>query len=147
MGMLHCCADSQICTVHKIVSFDKSPREGRDDTSNPDTLEGNFYYVPTSNPKTGRLEVNTLPRKGFNPVQTNEAGLQHDYVHYRKPHLLDAPVDKQTRDDQDRLLEVNHDAFAEDERQIGTTPSLKCHRHWQTPANCQETLCSGSPAM
>ena len=47
-------------------------------------------------------------------------------VDLRKPSLLDAPVNKQTRDDQDRLLEVNYDAFAEDKGQIGTTPSLKC---------------------
>ena len=47
-------------------------------------------------------------------------------VHYRKPSWLDAPIDKQTRHDLERLLEVNHDAFAEDERQIGTTPSLRC---------------------
>ena len=46
-------------------------------------------------------------------------------VHYRKPSLLDAPVDKQTKHDLERLLEGNHDAFAEDEREIGTTPLIK----------------------
>ena len=74
----------------------------------------------------GRLEVNTLPRKDFYPVKVNEAGPQHNYEHYRKPILPNALVDKQTTDDLNRLLEVNHDAFADDERQIGTTPSLKC---------------------
>ena len=126
MGMLCSCEDSQICTIHKIVSFTKNPREGRDDRPDPDTSEGNFYCVPTRNPKTGRLEVNILPRKDFYPVQVNETGPKHDYMHYRKPSLLDALVNKQTRDDLDRLLEVNHDAFADDERQIGTTLSLKC---------------------
>ena len=125
MGMLRSCEDSQICTIHKIVSFARNPREGRDDTSDPNTTEGNFYYVPTRNPKTGRLEVNTLPRKDFYPVQVNETGPQHNYMHYRKPSLLDAPVDKQTRDDIERLLEVTHDAFADDERQIGTTLFFK----------------------
>ena len=52
--------------------------------------------------------MNTLPREDFYPVQVNETGPQHDYVHYRKPSLLDALVDKQTRDDLNRLLEVNH---------------------------------------
>ena len=126
MDMLCSCAESQICTIHKIVSFNRNPKEGRDDTSNPETVEGNFYYVPTRNHKTVRLEVNTLPRKDLYSVQVNEAGPQHDFIHYRKSSLLDAPVNKQTRDDLDGLLEVNHDAFAEDERQIGTTPSLKC---------------------
>ena len=46
-------------------------------------------------------------------------------MHYRKPGLLDVPVNKQTRDDLNRLLGVNHDAFAEDERQIGTIPLIK----------------------
>ena len=92
----------------------------------PDTLEENFYYIPTGNPKTGRLEVNTLPRKDFYSVQVNETGPQHDCVHCRKPSLLNAPVNKQTTADLNRLLEVNYDAFADDGSQIGTIPSLKC---------------------
>ena len=32
---------------------------------------------------------------------------------------------KQTMHDLERILEENHDAFAEDERQIGTTPLIK----------------------
>ena len=120
MGMLHSCEDSQIYTIHKIVMFDKSPRKGRDGRSDPV-----LYHVPTRNPRMSRLEVNTLPKKDFYPVQINEIGLQHNYVHYRKPSLLDAPVNKQTRHDLERLLEENHDAFAEDERQIGTTPLIK----------------------
>ena len=105
----------------------KNPKEGRDDTSDPDATVGNFYYVPTRNPKMGTLEVNTLPRKDFQPVQVNEVGPQHDFVHYRKPSLLDAPVNKQTKHDLERLLEVNHDAFAEDNRQIRTTPHQDVH--------------------
>ena len=65
MGMLQSCEDGQICSIYKIVSFEKYPKEGRDDTPDPDTTKGNLYYVSTSNPKTGRLEVNTLPRKDF----------------------------------------------------------------------------------
>ena len=122
IGMFHSCEDSQICTIYEIVSFAKNPKEGRDDTSYPDVTERNFYYVPTRNPKMGRLKVNTLPRKDFYPVQVNEAGPQHDHVHYRKPSLLDAPINKQTRHDLERLLDMNHDAFAKDERQIGTSP-------------------------
>ena len=109
--MLCTCEDSQICTIHETVSFVKNSKVGRDDTSDPDATEGNFYYVPTRNPKTGRLEVNTLPRKDFHPVQVNEVGPQHDFVHYRKPNLLDSPVNKQTKNDLERLLEMNHDAF------------------------------------
>ena len=58
-------------------------------------------------------------------MQINEIGAQHNHVHCRKPGLLDAPVDKKTKHDLERLLEENHDAFTEDERQIGTTPHIK----------------------
>ena len=123
--MLHSCEDSQICTVHKIVMFHRNPRKGRDGG-----FDQVLYHVPTGNPNMGRLEVNTLPKKDFYPVQINEIGPQHNHVHYRKPSLLDAPVDKKTKHDLERLLEENHDAFTEDERQIGTTPLIKnVHRH------------------
>ena len=75
MGMLHSCEDSQICTLHEIVMFSQNLREGRDGKSDPDPTKGN--------PRTGRLNVNTLPKKDFSPVQINEVGPQHDYVHYR----------------------------------------------------------------
>ena len=58
---------------------------------------------PTKNPKMGRLEVNTLPEKDFYPIQVNEAGPQHDYMHYRTPSLLDALVNEQTRYNLNRL--------------------------------------------
>ena len=64
----------------------------RDGKSDADPTKGNLYYVPTRNPRTGRLEVNTIPKKDFYPVQINEVGPQHNYVYYRKPSLLDAPV-------------------------------------------------------
>ena len=99
MGIVCSCEDSQTCTIHKIVSFAKNTKEGRDDTSDPDAAEGNFYYVPTRNPKMGRLVVNTLSRKDFYPVQVNEVGPQHNFVHYRNPSLLDAPVNKQAKHD------------------------------------------------
>ena len=69
--------------------------------------------------------MNALLGKDFHPVQVNEVGLPHAFVHYRKPSLLDAPVNKQTKNDLERLLEVNHDAFTQDERQIGTTHLIK----------------------
>ena len=68
MGMLHSCEDSQICTMHRIVTFDRNPRKGRDIKSDPDPTKGNLHYVPTRNPRIGRFEVNTLPKKDFYPV-------------------------------------------------------------------------------
>ena len=46
-------------------------------------------------------------------------------MHYKKPSLLDTPVNKQAKHDLERLLEEKHDAFAEDERQIGKSPLIK----------------------
>ena len=87
------CEDSQICTTHEIVMFGKNPRKGRDGKPDPDPKKGNLYYVPKRNPRMGRLEVNTLPKKDFYPVQINEIDPQCNYVHYRKPRLLDVLVE------------------------------------------------------
>ena len=118
--MLHSCEDNQICTFYVIVAFDKDPRKGREGKSDLD-----LYHVPTRNPRMGRLEVNTLPKKDFYPVQITGVGPQHDYMHYRKPSLLDSPINKQTSLDLERLLEENHDVFVEDERQSGTSSLIK----------------------
>ena len=85
MGMFHSYEGSKICTMHEIVTFDRNARKWRDVKSNPDPTKGNLYYVPTRNPRMGRLEVNTLPKKDFYSVQIKEVGPQHNYVHYRKP--------------------------------------------------------------
>ena len=74
--MLQSCEGSQICTIHKIVMFDQNPKEGKDGTSDPNPTKGNLYYVPTRNPRTGRLEVNTHPKMDFYLVSINEVGPQ-----------------------------------------------------------------------
>ena len=126
MWMLLSCEDSQICTIHKIVTFDKNARKGRDGKPDPVLLS-----CPTRNPRMGRLEVNTLPKKDFYPVQMYEVGPQHDYVHYRKQCLLDALVNKQTRHDLERLLEENHDPFAEVwEADWNHSSHKNVHQHW-----------------
>ena len=84
MCMLHSCEDIEICTIHEIVSFSRNPMVGKNESSNPDGAEESFYYVPTRNPKTGRMEMDMLPRKDFYPTGVNEVGPQHDFVHYRK---------------------------------------------------------------
>ena len=62
-------------------------------------------------------------KKDFSPViHINELGPQQDFVNYNKPALQDAPIDKWTKAGLDKLLDKNKDTFAEDERQIGTTP-------------------------
>ena len=63
--------------------------------------------------------------KKISPVtKISEIGPQ-DSVSYKKPVLLDAPTDRQTKLDLNKLLNVNKDAFAEDEIQIGITPIIQ----------------------
>ena len=89
-------------------------------------VEKSLYHIPTRNKKTGKIEVNTLLKKDISPVtHINELGPQQDFVNYNKPALQDAPIDKQTKADLDKLLDNNKGAFAEDERQIGTTPLIE----------------------
>ena len=65
-------------------------------------------------------------KKDLSPVtHINESGPQQDFVSYSKPILQDAPIDKQTKVDLDKLLDNNKEVFAEDERQIGTMPLIK----------------------
>ena len=83
-----------------------------------------MYHIPIRNEKTSKIEVKTLLKKGeYFPV-INEIGPQQDFVKYKKPELQDAPIDTQIKIDLEKLLEANKDSFAEDERQIGTTPLL-----------------------
>ena len=64
--------------------------------------------------------------KDLSPItHINELGPQQDFVNYNKPALQDGPVDKETKAEPDKLLDNNKDAFAEDERQIGTTPLIE----------------------
>ena len=58
-------------------------------------------------------------------IDINEIGPKQDCVECKKPQLHDAPIDRKTKLDQEKLFEANKDAFAKDERQIGTTPLIK----------------------
>ena len=47
-------------------------------------------------------------------------------MEHKKPKLHDAPIDRKTMLDLEKLFEANKDAFVEDERQIDNTPLIKC---------------------
>ena len=125
MGMLRTCQDDMICTIHRIVSFDKVPVKEEGDKTKEKQVGKDLYHIPTRNEKTGKTEVNTLLKKEeYFPV-INEIGYQQDFVNYKKPELQDAPIDKQIKIYLEKVCETNKDSFAEDERQIGTTPLIK----------------------
>ena len=116
MGMLRTCQDDKICTIHRIVSFDKVPVKGEGDKTVEKQVGKDLYHIPIRNEKTGKIEINTLLKKGeYFPV-INEIGPQQDFVKYKKPELQDASIDKGIKTALEKLLEANQDSFAEDER-------------------------------
>ena len=87
MGKLRTCQDDKICTMHKIVTFDKVPVKGKGDKTEEKQVEKDLYHIPTRNDKTGKIEANPLLKKGeYFPV-INEIGPQQDFVKYKKPEL------------------------------------------------------------
>ena len=67
-----------------------------------------------------------MNKDDLSPVtRINEIGSQEDFIEHSKPELKDAPIDRQTRLDLEKLFKANEDTFATDERQIGTTPLIK----------------------
>ena len=134
--MLRTCQEDQFCTIHKISTFQSSEIGSRHKHQDydigekcPRLIKGRqqkLYHIPTWNAKTGKVEVNTLMRDETSPgIDSYEICPQQDFVEHKKPHLHDAPIDRQTKLDLTKLFEANKDAFAEDERQIGTTPVIK----------------------
>ena len=53
-----------------------------------------------------------------------DIAFEEEFVSHKKPKLQDAPIDQRTKQELEQLLERNKDCFAEDERQIGTTPLI-----------------------
>ena len=62
-GMLRTCQYDNICTIHKIVSFDKVPVTGEGDKTKEKQIEMDLYHIPTRNEKTGKTEANTLLKR------------------------------------------------------------------------------------
>ena len=136
IGMLRTCEEEQICTIHKITTYHSSeigsrPRHQHYDNGKkcPRLIKEKklkLYHIPTWNAKTGRVEVNTLMREEPSTgIDINEIGPQQDFVEHKKSQLHDAPIDRKTKLDLEKLFEENKDAFVEDERQIGITLLIK----------------------
>ena len=155
IGMLKSVDNTQVCTIHKIVTLhdppldDKnlssSPKEkldslkkGKGDldpsikskcspkpvknvfdqitkkaNTKPKLVKKEFYHIPIRNNQTGKIEVNTLFKEETSLViDINEIGPQEDLVSYKKLELSDAPIDRKTTLELEKLLEQYSDAFA-----------------------------------
>ena len=134
LGMLKSCEQEQICTIHRLVTFEhkqigeevtsietKQPSAGK---AKSRTEAKDFYQIPTRD-KSGEIKVLTLLKENVSTIQKITDTAFEDFVSHQKPQLQDAPTDHKTKLDLEKLLEDNKDAFAEDERQIGTTPLIK----------------------
>ena len=49
-------------------------------------------------------------------IDINVIGPKQDFVDHKKPQLHDAPIERKTKLDLEKLFEANKDAFAKDER-------------------------------
>ena len=54
MDMLRTCQDDKICTIHKIVIFDKVPVKWEGDKTEEKQVEKDLYLIPTRNEKTDK---------------------------------------------------------------------------------------------
>ena len=55
---------------------------------------------------------------------TNNTTFEEEFISHQKLVLQDAPVDQKIKLELEQLLDRNQDCFAEDERQISTTPLI-----------------------
>ena len=135
LGMLKSCEQEQICTIHRLVTFEHKQIGGEGvtpiETKQPSagktkcrTVAKDFYQIPTRD-KRGEIKVLTLLKENVSTVQKITDTAFEDFVSHQKPQLQDAPINHKTKLDLEKLVEDNKDAFAEDERQIGTTPLIK----------------------
>ena len=133
--MLKSCEQEQIGTIHRLVTFEHTQIRGERvtpfETKQPSTgkpkgrtVAKDFYQIPTRD-KSGEIKVLTLLKENVSTVQKITDTTFEDFVSHQKPELQDTLTDHQTKLDLEKLLEDNKDAFAEDERQIGTTPLIK----------------------
>ena len=94
-----------------------------DNSIENETVTKDFYQIPTGN-KHGEIEVLTVVKDNISTVNKITDTALDEFVSHKKPELQDAPIGQKTKLDLEQLLEKNRDAFAEDERQIGTTPLI-----------------------
>ena len=146
LGMLKSCDSDQICTIHRLVTFEPKSLEGEgmklEYTKNSQTINSiktqpttnnshdvqsvtkDFYQIPTRN-KKGEIEILTLLKDEVSKInKITDTALEEEFVSHQKPKLQDAPIDQRTKLELEQLLIRNSDCFAEDECQLGTTPLI-----------------------
>ena len=82
MGMLKSCNEDNICTIHKIATFQQTSEDTK-----PQLVEKEMYCIPIRNLKTGKIEINTLLKKNefIHSTETKGKDLPEDFVTYKNP--------------------------------------------------------------
>ena len=107
LGMLKSCEQEQICTIHRLVTFEDTQirREGvlPTETKQPSTgkpkgrtVAKDFYQIPTRD-KSGEIKILTLLKENVSTVQKITDTTFEDFVSHQKPELQDAPIDHKTK--------------------------------------------------
>ena len=101
----------------------KQTKQTHNHSIESETVTKDFYQIPTRN-KHGEIEVLTVLKDNISTVNKITDTALDEFVSHKKSELQNAPINQKTKLDLEQLLEKNKDAFAEDERQIGTTPLI-----------------------
>ena len=97
LGMLKSCDQDQICTTHKLVTFEPKSLGGEEITPNQtkqshnnsienETITKDFYQIPTRN-KHGEIEVLTVLKDNVSTVNKITDTALDEFVSYKKPEL------------------------------------------------------------
>ena len=142
MDMLKNCEEDQISTIHSFVTFEQTSKKGRKSNLNLNLWKSNYTTFPLEIKRQAWLRSTLSWKKRTYHLVTriNEIGPQEDFVEHSKPELEDAPIDRKTRLDLEKLLKANEVAFATDERQIGTPPLIKWNWHRGPPTYSQKAI-------
>ena len=114
LGVLKSCDQDQICTIHKLVTFEPKSLRGEgitpiqtkqshDHSINNETITKDFYQIPTRN-RHGEIEVLTVLKDNLSPVNKITDTALDEFVSYKKPELQDAPIDQKSKLDLEQLL-------------------------------------------
>ena len=137
--MFKSCDSDQICTIHRLITFEPKSIEGEgikiDHTKSPQTINSiktqpttnnshevqsvtkDFYHIPTRN-KKGEIEIQTLLKDEVSKInKITDTAFEEEFVSHQKPKLQDGPIDQRTKLELEQLLIRNSDCFAEDECQ------------------------------
>ena len=107
LGMLKSCEQEQICTIHRLVTFEHTQIRGEGvllaETKQPSTgkpkgrtVAKDFYQIPTRD-KSGEIKILTLLKENVSTVQKITNTAFEDFVSHQKPDLQDAPIDHKAK--------------------------------------------------